>query len=104
MTPVLSYIVVGSTGILGMIFNNRGLIGLLPIIATVEYVVVSCKKNISVRSIKVSFLICSLLWIVYDIAIINISALIGHIGLSVVTIGNLLKDTKKTTVQLQNKR
>lgn len=92
MTKTITYIIVILVCILGVMFNNRGFIGILPIIATVEYSIIVCKKDSTTQDIKVALSINVLLWIAYNIYCIDIVGAVIHTVLLVTTLWNLLKD------------
>lgn len=56
--------------VVGLLINNRGLLGLLPIIASIEYTIIITKTT-STKLINVSLAINNILWIIYDFTIQN---------------------------------
>lgn len=56
--------------VLGIIFNNRGILGLLPIIASIEYTIVIMKTT-NIKLINLSLLVNNILWLMYDFIIQN---------------------------------
>ena len=78
--------------VLGVIFNNRGLIGWLPILANLEYSLAVFYIKDNERLIKISFLITVIMYTMFNIFILNI---VGTITNSIVIISytmNLLKN------------
>ncbi|MDP4117983.1 MAG: YgjV family protein, partial [Bacillota bacterium] len=82
-TPVM-YTFLILTTISGLIVNNRGFIGLLPVIATAQYIICS-KVYRKVISLKVSLLINTLIWIIYSFFIQNYSSALSD-SIAVITI------------------
>lgn len=56
--------------ILGIMFNNMGILGLLPIIASMEYTIV-IMKTANIKLINISLLINNILWLIYNFIIQN---------------------------------
>ena len=57
--------------VLGVGFNNLGLVGLLPVLANLQYtlIVFKCKDN--ERALKISFVVCCILFTVFNLFILN---------------------------------
>ncbi len=71
-TTKLMYIFLALTVILGIVTNNRGIIGLIPVIATVQYTV--CLKIFKTLLLtRISIWINTALWIVYSFIIMDYS-------------------------------
>ena len=68
MKIVISAVLVG----LGLYANNRGLLGVLPIIGTV--LVTCCLDFTNVPRLKLAYIISCLLWAFYDFAVSNYSS------------------------------
>lgn len=84
--------------ITGLYFNNRGLIGLLPIIAFIQYTFMALKPNATVLTMKYSFLINVSLWLIHDIYIKAYPTIIANILsliLATVCIVKTLKEEKR---------
>ena len=87
--------------ILGLIFNNRGLIGLLPIFATIQYTLWSgyCKNA---QGLRYGILINYIPWIIHDFYIkLYVSAFISLcIMLSVIV--SIIKYRNKEKIEAKN--
>ena len=57
--------------IFGLHFNNRGIVGLLPVIANSEYSVAIFRFKDNERALKISFLICIVLFSIFNLYIMN---------------------------------
>lgn len=78
--------------VLGFVFNNRGLLGVLPIVANLQYAVtmVLCKGN--ARKLKYSLLVVSAMFSVFNFCILNFVSGVACIVTFVVTTVSLVKE------------
>lgn len=86
-----------SAVVLGIIFNNMGLVGLLPVIATLQYTLISTKKDISNNMLQISLILNAILLTGYSLALhnyVNVIANFISIGISLSTIYRNFKDQK----------
>lgn len=74
----------------GLLTNNRGLVGLMPVAATLEYTV-CCHYVTGVKATRVSILVNALIWMVYSALILDISTAISNLIVSLVDIAAILK-------------
>ena len=77
--------------VLGLIFNNLAWIGLLPIIANLEYAlaVIYCKSN--EKALKIAFLINACMFLVFNIFIRNYVAVAANCFLIITTFIFIIK-------------
>lgn len=87
-----SFVVLGV--VLGIAFNNRGLVGFLPVVANGMYSVTMCIVKDNEYALKFAFLINTLLYAIFNFAILNIVGGIGN-GIVVLTTAFFLIKTKK---------
>ena len=75
---------------LGVAVNNRGLIGLLPILATVQLIICNqyAKKIIP---IKISLLVNTAIWLVYSVAIYDFSSTVAQAVTCLVCVGSIIR-------------
>ena len=80
--------------VLGLIFNNRGLMGLIPIVANLEYSIVmfACPKN--VNAIKLALIVNSLLFTVFNFYVLNFVSAVACIVICVTTAISIYKSKK----------
>lgn len=72
-------------------FNNRGILGILPIIACVEYTIIIMKtKDPSI--IKAGLAINNILWFLYDFIIMNYFSCIFSAAIIVFSITNIVRN------------
>lgn len=57
--------------VLGVVFNNRGLLGLLPVLGTLQYTLAIFRTKDNERVLKTSFLISSVTYVIYNVVILN---------------------------------
>lgn len=95
---VILIALLATTTTLGIIFNKHGIIGVLPIIASIEYSIVIMLYS-DIKKIRISFIVNNLMWVVYDLRILDImSAITGSIG-CILCIISMIKDYKNNAVQ-----
>lgn len=83
----LEYLLVFLAVFLGIYFNNRGWLGLLPVIANLEYSIAVFKFKNDQRKLKIAFAINMLLFAIFDIFIYNF---VGCISSTVVFITTMI--------------
>lgn len=79
---------------LGILFNNRGVIGLLPVVANLEYSLAVFKFKEDEYSLKIAFLINAIMFCIFNTVILNIVGAISNVVVSVMTVFFLLKAKK----------
>ena len=70
-TPRRCYTFVAAVAVLGLAANNRGLVGLLPVVTTAVYTV-GCLYAKGTRAIKWNIIVNLVLWAVYDAFILDL--------------------------------
>ena len=70
-SKVIEWVLVVLGVVLGLGFNNLGLIGLLPVIANLQYTLIVFKYRDNERALKLSFVVCCLLFTVFNLFILN---------------------------------
>ena len=78
--------------VLGVAFNNRGLIGWLPIIANLEYSVAVFRLKNSERGLKLAFLINAVMFAVFNLSIMNYVGAVGSVSVIIITAVSLLRN------------
>lgn len=87
--PVMVIFLLLVTG-LGILTNNRGIIGFLPVIATLEYTV-CCHYITDVKATKISILVNLIIWIVYSFIIFDFSTAVMDSMVAIVDVVVLVK-------------
>ena len=83
--------------VLGFAFNNRGLLGWLPIAANLEYSVAVFRFWDRERSLKLAFILNMLMYSVFSFAIMNYVGAAGNIIVAVTTAVSLIRGTNGKT-------
>ena len=78
----------------GILTNNRGIIGLLPVIATVEYTI-CCHYITDVDKTRISILVNEAIWIIYSFLVLDFSTAITDIIVVTVDIAAITKTAKQ---------
>lgn len=92
---VLEWILVLAGVILGIIFNNRGLLGYLPIIANFEYSIAVFKLKDNEKTLKIAFIINMIMYIVFNIVIMNYVGALSCAIIALTTLISLYKTSKE---------
>ena len=80
--------------VLGVLFNNRGWIGWLPIAANLEYSICVFYIKDHEKLIKVSFLMSVLLFMIFNVYIMNVVGTITNLFVIASYVFNLIKKDK----------
>ncbi|MBR4139586.1 MAG: YgjV family protein [Lachnospiraceae bacterium] len=80
--------------VLGLVFNNRGFIGLLPVVANLEYTLAVFRFKDNERALKIAFAICIALFMVFNVALLNFVGAITNAMVLVMTIIFVVKGGK----------
>ena len=84
---------------LGIAFNNRGLLGWLPVIANLEYSISVFRYKENARGLKISFLINMLMYAVFSALIMNFVGAASCTVIAVTTAISLIKGRKEDSSQ-----
>ncbi len=97
-TARLCIITVACVGIIGISVNNRGMIGLLPVITTALYTIV-CFFAKRRSTIKMNIIVNLALWAVYDILIHDYVSFSVDTGSAIVAVISILRRKKASEVE-----
>ena len=81
--------------VLGVVFNNRGLLGWVPILANLEYSLAVFRFKDNEKPLKIAFILNMLLFFGFSLAIRNYVAAAGNIVVAVTTAVSLWKGKQK---------
>ena len=90
-SKVLEWVLVLMGVVLGIYFNNLGLIGYLPVVANLQYTLAIFKFKDNERAIKISFAICIGLFALFNVAILNFVGACSNFVVMVATVIMLIK-------------
>ena len=79
---------------LGLWFNNLGFFGWLPILANLEYSIAVFNFKDDERALKIAFMICTILFAVFNIVILNIVGIISNMVVIAATVLFLVREKK----------
>ena len=82
--------------VLGIVFNNRGLLGYLPIIGNLEYSVAIFRFKNNERALKLSFIINMVMFSIFNFVILNYVSGISNLITAITTAISLIKQQKET--------
>ena len=80
--------------VLGLSFNNMGLLGVFPVVANLQYTIAVFRFKDNEKALKVSFLICILLFACFNVAILNFVGVASNAVVFITTALSLLKSRK----------
>ena len=80
--------------VLGLVFNNRGFMGLLPVVANLEYTLAVFRFKDNERALKIAFAICIALFMIFNVTILNFVGAITNGVVLVMTILFVVKGGK----------
>ena len=81
--------------VLGVAFNNRGLLGLLPVVANLEYSIAMFYFKDSERNLKLAFIVNVLMYCVSSAVIYNFVGAVSNIVVAITTAVSLMKESKE---------
>lgn len=79
--------------VLGAVFNNRGLLGWLPIIANLEYSIAVFRFRNNEKGLKIAFILNMLMYSVFSFVILNYVGAAANIFVAVTTAVSMFRDT-----------
>ena len=77
-SKIVEWLLIGTGVALGVYFNNLGIVGWLPIIANFEYSIAVFRFKDNERALKASFMVCCLLFTIFNIFIYNAVGVISN--------------------------
>ena len=89
----LEWVLILAGVVLGILFNNRGLLGWLPIIANLEYSVSVFKLKDNEKALKLAFIINMIMYAVFSAVIKNYVGVLSCTVIAVTTAVSLIKTT-----------
>ncbi len=93
-SKILEWILIVLGVALGVVFNNLGLLGWLPIVANLEYSIAVFRFKDNVRLLKVAFIINMLMYLTFSIMIKNYVAAVANVVVAVITAVALIRGDK----------
>ena len=87
----LEWVLIMAGVVLGVIFNNRGLLGWLPIVANFEYSVAVFRLKDNERALKLAFIVNMVMYAVFSAVIMNYVGVLSCTVIAVTTAASLIK-------------
>ena len=93
---LIEYLLIGLGVVLGIIFNNLGAIGWLPILANLEYSVSVFRFKSNERKLKIAFAVCIAFYIAFNVSISNYIGALSNLAVLATTLLALLKTRRES--------
>lgn len=90
----VEWILTAAGVVLGLVFNNRGLVGLLPVLGNLQYTLVIFRLKNNERALKIAFLISTVSYIIFNATISNYVGLTADSVVFLTTLVVLLRGRK----------
>ena len=90
-SPVVEWILLGLGVVFGLIFNNLGLMGLLPVIANLEYTLAVFRFRDNEQALKCAFFLSSVMFAIFNLAIQGYVGFVTNLFVAVTTLGALIR-------------
>lgn len=97
---VLEWTLVGLGVVFGLVFNNLGLAGLLPVIANLQYTLAVFRFRDNERALKIAFVISVGMFAVFNVVIYNYVGAVSNGVVCVTALIALIKGTKRKETTL----
>ena len=94
-SAVVEWTLLGLGVVLGVAFNNLGLVGLLPVVANLQYTLAVFRFKDRERALKTAFLISVGLFAIFNLAIYNIVGMLSNGAVCITTAIALIKTRKQ---------
>lgn len=94
-SKVLEWVLVVTGVVLGVVFNNRGLIGLLPVLGNLQYTIAIFRWKDKERILKLSFLISVASFVLFNFVIRNYVGVCCDLFVIITTSIVLIRERKK---------
>lgn len=90
-SKAVEYVLIAMGVILGIVFNNLGLIGWFPILANLEYSVAIFRFKNNEFMLKSALCVCILLYTVFNVAISNYVGVLSNLAVLTTTLLSMFK-------------
>ena len=87
----IEYLLVALGVVLGIVCNNLGVIGWLPVVANLEYSIAVFRLKHNERLLKAAFALCIVLYIIFNLAICNYVGAVSNVAVLITTVVSICK-------------
>lgn len=94
-SKVLEWSLILAGVVLGIVFNNRGLLGWLPIIANLEYSISVFRLKDNEKGLKLAFIINMVMYVIFNIVIMNYVGAVSCAVIAITTAVSLIRAKKE---------
>ena len=94
-SAIVEWTLLGLGVVLGVVFNNLGLIGMLPVVANLQYTLAVFRFKDRERALKIAFMISVGLFAIFNLAIYNIVGMLSNSVVCITTAIALIKTRKQ---------
>jgi len=88
---IIEWTLILAAAVFGIIFNNRGLLGLLPVAGNLLYSIAVFKFKDSNKNLKIAFGISSATYVIYNAAVLNFVGAATSLVIVISVVINLIK-------------
>lgn len=81
--------------VLGIAFNNRGLLGLLPVVGNLQYTLAIFHLKDNERAVKIAFLLSVVFFMIFNISLYNLVGAAADLTVIITTAIALLREKEK---------
>lgn len=93
-SKTVEWILTGAGVALGILFNNRGLMGLLPVLGNLQYTLAIFRFKDNERLLKTSFLISGACYAIFNVVLYNFVGAVSDIIVIIITAAVLIRERK----------
>ena len=94
-SKVLEWSLILAGVVLGIVFNNRGLLGWLPIVANLEYSIAVFKLKDNEKALKLAFIVNMVMYAIFSLVIMNYVGTLSCTVIAVTTAVSLIRAKKE---------
>lgn len=86
---------------IGLIVNTKGIIGLLPIVASIQYTICSYKVK-TAQGLRYGLTINLILWLIHDCFVMLYPSVLADTVLIIITVCNIVKNKNNNELEKEN--
>ncbi len=94
-SKTVEFILIAAPVILGIFLNNRGVVGLLPVMANLEYSIAVFRYAAQPVKLKLAFVVCNVMYCVFNFAVLNFVGGISAVIIIITTSISVIREKKR---------